>query len=164
MLIKDFVHASLGMQRKSFRAWNNVRALDFFWPFLVFFRAKWVLFGPSVTKGWSQMNHLRTRIRLARGRHAHWPNILVTIDRSNMKWRLSLSAEPGEEKRRVKYDTYTKWVVDFDKDCQTVTWLDCWERHFISEATRQELLPLVVPLSFPYSWMALLIIVFLTLN
>ena len=35
------------------------------------------------------------------------------------------SGPPVEKKRRVKYETYKKWVVEYDKDCQTMTWLDC---------------------------------------
>ena len=31
----------------------------------------------------------------------------------------------AEKKRRVKYETYKKWVVEYDVDCQTMTWLDC---------------------------------------
>ena len=42
-----------------------------------------------------------------------------------MKRRLESADLPGEKRRRVKYDTYKKWVMDFDKDCQTVAWLDC---------------------------------------
>ena len=34
------------------------------------------------------------------------------------------SGAPVEKKRRVKYETYKKWVVEYDKDCQTMTWLD----------------------------------------
>ena len=32
---------------------------------------------------------------------------------------------PNEERRRVKYETYKKWVMKFNKDCQARTWLDC---------------------------------------
>ena len=36
------------------------------------------------------------------------------------------SGTPVEKKkRRVKYETYKKWLVEYDKDCQTMTWLDC---------------------------------------
>ena len=43
-----------------------------------------------------------------------------------MKRRLSEpSGPPMEKKRRVKYETYKKWVVEYDKDCQMMTWLDC---------------------------------------
>ena len=31
----------------------------------------------------------------------------------------------AEKKSRVKYETYKKWVVEYDVDCQTMTWLDC---------------------------------------
>ena len=33
--------------------------------------------------------------------------------------------EGDHSKRRVTYDTFTKWKRDLDKDCQMVTWLDC---------------------------------------
>ena len=33
--------------------------------------------------------------------------------------------EGDHSKRRVTYNTFTKWKRDLDKDCQTVTWLDC---------------------------------------
>ena len=43
-----------------------------------------------------------------------------------MKRRLSEpSGPPVEKKQLVKYETYKKWVVEYDKDCQTMTWLDC---------------------------------------
>ena len=29
---------------------------------------------------------------------------------------------PNAKRRRVKYETYKKWVMEFDKDCQTMTW------------------------------------------
>ena len=29
------------------------------------------------------------------------------------------------EKRRVKYETYSKWLVQYDREYQTKTWLDC---------------------------------------
>ena len=30
-----------------------------------------------------------------------------------------------EKKWRVEYETYEKWVVEYDKDCLMMTWLDC---------------------------------------
>ena len=32
---------------------------------------------------------------------------------------------PNVKRRRVKYETYKKWVMEFDKKYQTMTWLDC---------------------------------------
>ena len=35
------------------------------------------------------------------------------------------SSEPGAKRRKVKHDTYQKWLKQYDSECQTVTWLDC---------------------------------------
>ena len=32
---------------------------------------------------------------------------------------------PEAKKRKLMYATFSKWKVDMDKECQTVTWLDC---------------------------------------
>ena len=32
---------------------------------------------------------------------------------------------PTEKKRKVTYVTFQKWKREFDKECKTVTWLDC---------------------------------------
>ena len=40
----------------------------------------------------------------------------------------SASASRSElpaKRRKVKHETYQKWVRQYDRDCQTVTWLDC---------------------------------------
>ena len=29
------------------------------------------------------------------------------------------------KKRSISYSTYLKWRMEFDKDCQTISWLDC---------------------------------------
>ena len=31
----------------------------------------------------------------------------------------------GKAKKRVTHDTFAKWQRDLDRDCQTMTWLDC---------------------------------------
>ena len=36
----------------------------------------------------------------------------------------SVTSEGGK-KRRVSYSTYIKWQREFDKECQTISWLDC---------------------------------------
>ena len=30
-----------------------------------------------------------------------------------------------QKRRRVKYDTYKKWIVDYDRELQMMTWLNC---------------------------------------
>ena len=37
----------------------------------------------------------------------------------------ALAEEPVAKKRMVGYDTFLKWRTDLDRDCQTVSWLDC---------------------------------------
>jgi hypothetical protein len=40
----------------------------------------------------------------------------------------SASASGGDQpakRRKVKHETYQKWVRQYDRECQTVTWLDC---------------------------------------
>ncbi len=34
-------------------------------------------------------------------------------------------SEQPSKRRKVKHETYKKWVTQYDRDCQTVTWLDC---------------------------------------
>ena len=34
-------------------------------------------------------------------------------------------SELPAKRRKVKHETYQKWVKEYDRDCQTVTWLDC---------------------------------------
>ena len=36
----------------------------------------------------------------------------------------SVTSEGGK-KRSVSYSTYIKWRREFDKECQTISWLDC---------------------------------------
>ena len=36
----------------------------------------------------------------------------------------SASEQPAK-RRKVKHETYQKWVKQYDRECQTVTWLDC---------------------------------------
>ena len=36
-----------------------------------------------------------------------------------------ISSAPEAKKRRVSYDTFTKWQRDYDRELQTLTWLDC---------------------------------------
>ena len=35
------------------------------------------------------------------------------------------ASEPQKKKRKVRYDAYKQWLAQFDKDCQSMTWLDC---------------------------------------
>lgn len=43
-----------------------------------------------------------------------------------MKRILAASASEQPVKwRKVKHKTYKKWVRQYDRECQTVTWLDC---------------------------------------
>ena len=35
------------------------------------------------------------------------------------------ASAPEAKKRKVTYATFKKWKAEMDKDCQTVTWLDC---------------------------------------
>ena len=35
------------------------------------------------------------------------------------------SSEAGAKRKKVKHDTYQKWLREYDRECQTVTWLDC---------------------------------------
>ena len=42
--------------------------------------------------------------------------------------RGAASASGNEERgkrRKVKHETYQKWARQYDRDCQTVKWLDC---------------------------------------
>ena len=38
---------------------------------------------------------------------------------------LETALAPEAKKRKLMYATFSKWKVDMDKECQTVTWLDC---------------------------------------
>lgn len=35
------------------------------------------------------------------------------------------SMAPQAKRRKVRHETYKKWVADHDHECQTVSWLDC---------------------------------------
>jgi len=35
----------------------------------------------------------------------------------------SMALEAKQQK--VKYETYKKWIVEHNRECQTVRWLDC---------------------------------------
>ena len=37
----------------------------------------------------------------------------------------SEASAPEPKKRKVAYSTYQKWRSELDRDCHTVTWLDC---------------------------------------
>ena len=37
----------------------------------------------------------------------------------------SSSSDSDAKKRRVTYDTFTKWKRDYDRELQTLTWLNC---------------------------------------
>ena len=43
----------------------------------------------------------------------------------NMKRRRDTQSGAGNVKKRVTHDTFRKWQRDFDRECQTMTWLDC---------------------------------------
>ena len=52
----------------------------------------------------------------------------LAIARTVMKRALSSSAEASTseaKKQKVTYATYQKWKSKLDRDCQTVSWLDC---------------------------------------
>ena len=34
-------------------------------------------------------------------------------------------SEPLAQRRKVKHGTYQKWVSQYDRNCQTMAWLDC---------------------------------------
>ena len=42
-----------------------------------------------------------------------------------MKRRRDTQSGAGNAKKRVTHDMFTKWQRDFDRECQTMTWLDC---------------------------------------
>ena len=53
---------------------------------------------------------------------------VLAIARAAMKRALSSSDEASTseaKKRKVRYATYQKWKGELDRDCQTVSWLDC---------------------------------------
>ena len=55
-------------------------------------------------------------------------NVRLAIAPAVMKRALSSSAEASTseaKKRNVMYATYQKWKSELDRDCQTVSWLDC---------------------------------------
>ena len=35
------------------------------------------------------------------------------------------ASEQPTKRRKVQHETYQKWVKQYDRDCQRVTWLDC---------------------------------------
>ena len=37
----------------------------------------------------------------------------------------AIASEQPAKLRKVKHETYQKWVKEYDRECQTVTWLDC---------------------------------------
>ena len=39
--------------------------------------------------------------------------------------RAKSSSASAEKKRKVMHVTFEKWRREFDKDCKTVTWLEC---------------------------------------
>ena len=51
----------------------------------------------------------------------------LRISSSSRKRTYSDSATTVTEgkKRSVSYSTYVKWRREFDKECQTISWLDC---------------------------------------
>ena len=61
------------------------------------------------------------------------PNLVVLVwvwlrELAVMKRALSSSDEASTseaKKRKVTYATYQKWKNELDRDCQTVSWLDC---------------------------------------
>ena len=38
---------------------------------------------------------------------------------------LGETSAPEAKERKVAYATFNKWKAEMDKECQTVTWLDC---------------------------------------
>jgi len=42
-----------------------------------------------------------------------------------MKRRHDTQSKAGNAKKRVTHDTFLKWKRDLDRECQTMTWLDC---------------------------------------
>ena len=48
----------------------------------------------------------------------------LRISSSSRKRPYSDSTTTGK-KRSVSYSTYVKWQHEFDKECQTISWLDC---------------------------------------
>ena len=42
-----------------------------------------------------------------------------------MKRRRDTQSKAGNAKKRVTHDTFLKWKRDLDRECQTMTWLDC---------------------------------------
>ena len=45
---------------------------------------------------------------------------------ANVRRGLAASAsEQPAKQRKVKHETYQKWVEQYDRECQAVTWLDC---------------------------------------
>ena len=42
-----------------------------------------------------------------------------------MKRHRDTQSEVGNAKKRVTHDTFVKWKRDLDRECQTMTWLDC---------------------------------------
>ena len=42
-----------------------------------------------------------------------------------LKRRRDTKSKAGNTKKRVTHDTFVKWKRDLDRECQTITWLDC---------------------------------------
>ena len=63
------------------------------------------------------------RVKVVSGRFSY-----SGLARAAMKRALSSSDEASTseaKKRKVTYATYQKWKSELDRDCQTVSWLDC---------------------------------------
>ena len=71
--------------------------------------------------------------KVGRSKYVSWwqgreCNVCLAIARVVMKRALSSSAEASTseaKKRKVTYTIYQKWKSELDRDCQTVSWLDC---------------------------------------
>ena len=53
-----------------------------------------------------------------------WLWRFICINQAGMK-RAKSSSASTEKKRKVTHVTFEKWRHEFDKDCKTVTWLEC---------------------------------------
>ena len=47
------------------------------------------------------------------------------MKRSGQSSSSDASAPLESKKRKIAYSTYQKWKTELDRDCQTITWLDC---------------------------------------
>ena len=51
---------------------------------------------------------------------------VIEVLQLRMKRAASESMEEGKQKRRrVKYETFKRWIVNNDREFQTMTWLSC---------------------------------------